>query len=158
MKLAALFLALALASCARGAGSRDPGWPRWRGPNGDGVSQETNWNPAALAGGPKVLWRAPVGVGYSNVAVDRNRVYTIGLQDRSERIACLDADTGREIWHYAAPGKDTTQSTPAVDGNSVYALTKGGLLVCLNATNGRLRWQRHLVKDLGAEELGYGYA
>jgi len=23
-------------------------WPRWRGPNGDGVSRETNWNPKAL--------------------------------------------------------------------------------------------------------------
>jgi hypothetical protein len=22
-------------------------WPRWRGPNGDGISLETNWNPEA---------------------------------------------------------------------------------------------------------------
>ncbi len=33
-------------------------WPRWRGPNGDGISKETNWDPKVLAGGPKILWKA----------------------------------------------------------------------------------------------------
>jgi hypothetical protein len=33
-------------------------WPRWRGPNGDGISTETEWAPAALAEGPKILWKA----------------------------------------------------------------------------------------------------
>ena len=42
-------------------------WPRWRGPNGDGISMEKDWNPEALAGGPKILWKVDVGAGYSNV-------------------------------------------------------------------------------------------
>ena len=39
----------------------DPGnaddfdWPRWRGPNGDGISIETDWDPEALSGGPRIL-------------------------------------------------------------------------------------------------------
>lgn len=32
-------------------------WPRWRGPNGDGISIETDWNPEALTGDPKILWK-----------------------------------------------------------------------------------------------------
>jgi len=30
-------------------------WPRWRGPNGDGISKETDWDPKALEEEPKVL-------------------------------------------------------------------------------------------------------
>jgi hypothetical protein len=30
-------------------------WPRWRGPDGNGTSRETGWNPMALEGGPRVL-------------------------------------------------------------------------------------------------------
>ena len=38
-------------------------WPRWRGPKGDGISNETNWDPEALAGGPKILWKVDIGIG-----------------------------------------------------------------------------------------------
>jgi hypothetical protein len=54
-------------------------WPRWRGPAGNGISQETEWNPKALAGGPRMLWKAAVGNGYSSVAIKGNRLYTMGV-------------------------------------------------------------------------------
>ncbi|TFH18139.1 MAG: hypothetical protein E4H02_00945 [Lentisphaerales bacterium] len=34
----------------------EPDWPSWRGPNHNGISPEKDWNPAALADGPKKLW------------------------------------------------------------------------------------------------------
>ncbi len=60
------------------ANADDFEWPRWRGPNGDGISNETNWDPETLAGGPKILWKVDVGWGYSNVAIKDNRLYIIG--------------------------------------------------------------------------------
>jgi hypothetical protein len=75
---------LSLIGCGRGVTGKTGtnkdhlAWPRWRGLKGDGVSGETGWNPNALAGGPKILWKGDVWVGHSNVAIDDNRLYTMG--------------------------------------------------------------------------------
>jgi hypothetical protein len=50
--IAVVLLAL-LAGCSKAPVSMGFDWPRWRGPNGDGISKETDWNPRALAGSPK---------------------------------------------------------------------------------------------------------
>jgi hypothetical protein len=122
-------------------------WPRWRGPNGDGISMETDWNPEALAEGPKILWKMDVGVGYSNVAIEDNRLYTIGMgQNRKENVvSCLNTDNGEVIWQYSFESFYIPQSTPTIDGKYVYALSYGGLLLCLNAKNGKLQWEKDLV-------------
>ena len=52
-------------------------WPQWRGPDRNGISSErvpTTWP----AEGPKVLWRAAVGTGFSSFSVSQGRVYTMG--------------------------------------------------------------------------------
>src|SRR5688500_19509128 len=56
-------------------------WPQWRGPQRNGISAETGWQrwPAT---GPKRLWAAQVGEGFSAVAVKGGRVYTMGNADR----------------------------------------------------------------------------
>lgn len=54
-------------------------WPGWRGPNGDGISNETDWDPEALAEGAEILWKVDLGMGYSNVAINDNRLYTMGI-------------------------------------------------------------------------------
>jgi hypothetical protein len=56
-------------------------WPRWRGPEGNGVSKETDWNPAALKNGQKILWKTNVGPGYSNISIKDGRLYTMGIKD-----------------------------------------------------------------------------
>lgn len=52
---AILLIFLAPATCGIRASEDDFEWPRWRGPNGDGISKEKDWNPKALTGGPKIL-------------------------------------------------------------------------------------------------------
>lgn len=37
-------------------------WPRFRGPDGNGIAKETAWHPDAL-NTPKILWKANVGFG-----------------------------------------------------------------------------------------------
>jgi outer membrane protein assembly factor BamB len=135
-------------------------WPRWRGPNGDGISMETDWNPEALAEGPKILWKMDVGVGYSNVAIEDNRLYTIGMgQNRKENVvSCLNTDNGEVIWQYSFESFYIPQSTPTIDGKYVYALSYGGLLLCLNAKNGKLQWEKDLVNDFESPLPRYGFA
>ncbi len=54
---------------------RGDDWPQWLGPQRDGVWRETGILEKFPPGGPKVLWRAPIGMGYAGPAVVGNRVY-----------------------------------------------------------------------------------
>src|SRR5437763_16987577 len=53
-------------------------WPQWRGPRGDGVSREMIAD-AMPAGGPKMLWAADVGLGYSSPVAAGGRVFLFTL-------------------------------------------------------------------------------
>jgi outer membrane protein assembly factor BamB len=133
-------------------------WPRWRGPEGNGVSKETEWNPEALRKGPKIAWRVNIGPGYSNVSIQNNRLYTMGAIDRQATVFCLNADTGKIIWKHVSDSFQDPQSTPTIDGEFVYILTKDGLLVCLNEKNGKERWKRNIVEEYQARAPFYGFA
>jgi hypothetical protein len=52
-------------------------WPQWLGPKRDGVWRETGLVKTLPREGPKVLWRAPLGQGYSGPAVVGDRVYVM---------------------------------------------------------------------------------
>lgn len=152
-----VFSILALCiGCSSGGQGFD--WPAWRGPEGNGISKETGWNPEALAGGPKVLWQVDVGSGYANVVIRKNLLVTMGTKEGFTTIYGLRADTGEIVWKYPYEDNLDTQSTPAVAGDSVYALSLEGVLFCLNSRNGKLRWVKNLVKDYGAIQPVYGFA
>lgn len=44
-------------------------WSRWRGPEGTGISRESDWDPLCLEGGPEILWKRDIGDGFSSVSV-----------------------------------------------------------------------------------------
>src|SRR5215218_991132 len=50
-------------------------WPEYRGPKRDGVSHETAWTTEWPADGPKQLWKAAVGGGFSSVSVAGDRLF-----------------------------------------------------------------------------------
>jgi outer membrane protein assembly factor BamB len=140
---------------AGGAGAA--GWPQWRGPNRDGISAETDWDPEALAGGPKVLWQFEIGGGHSNVAIGGDRLYTMARNSDGECVLCLDAHTGEEIWRYKTGKSKLAQATPTLDGKYLYALSYDGILLCLKAKSGKLVWKRDLINDFEAPRPGYGF-
>ena len=158
--IAVAIVALCLAGCTAcgGASAGKYDWPRWRGPNGDGISRETGWNPKALEGGPRIAWQVNVGAGYSSVAIRGNRLYTMGWPlEADSSVYCLDASSGKELWQYPVKGM-FPQATPAVDGSSVYCLGKGGILLCLDAGDGKLRWEKNLVAEYDVVKPAYGFA
>ena len=94
----ALLISLVLLSgCIGRSAKSELDWPCWRGANGDGISRESDWDPQALAGGTKVLWTVNLGIGYSNVAIKDDRIYTAGVKEGKGQMYCLDAKTGVEI-------------------------------------------------------------
>jgi hypothetical protein len=73
-------------------------WPEWRGPNHDGISKESGWLSKWPEAGPKQLWKATLGTGFGTVSVSQGRVYSMGNQDQTDTIFCLNADTGSVLW------------------------------------------------------------
>lgn len=137
-------------------------WPGWRGPNGNGISTETDWNPAALTDRPNIIWRASVGYGFSSIAVQDKYLYTMGNSGNEDTVYCLDANNGKVIWTFSYncrlgehPGP---RATPTVDDGRVYTLSQEGHLFCLNAKNGKVVWKAHLAKDFGARTPKWGLA
>ena len=160
------FLAAVALGCgmtASGApAAAGPDWPLWRGPNRDGISAETQWNPAALAGTPVFVWKINVGNGHSAVAIKGERLYTLGNKSGKDYVYCLEVQTGKEIWHYAydcvAGDYPGPRCTPVVDGERVYSMSRAGQVLCLNAKDGALIWQKNVVTELKATPPQWGFA
>ncbi len=56
-------------------------WPQWRGLRRDGTSAEKGWKVEWPASGPKVAWKAQVGLGFSSVVVADGGAYTVSISD-----------------------------------------------------------------------------
>jgi outer membrane protein assembly factor BamB len=137
-------------------------WPKWRGPKGDGISPETDWNPKALANGPKIVWKKNVGMGFSSVAIAGPFLYTMGNVKGKDIVYCLDVETGNVKWQFAYscdlgqyPGP---RATPTVDGSSVYTLSQEGDLHCLEASNGKVKWRVNIEEAFKVSSPTWGFA
>jgi outer membrane protein assembly factor BamB len=150
-------LAALLCSCTRPAESTGFDWPQWRGPDGNGQSRETEWDPASIAT-PRVLWKAEIGSGYANVVIQNGRLYGMGMVQGKVTVFCLDAATGRGIWHHALISSNYPQGAPTIDGDSLFALTTEGNLYCIDSRNGKERWKKDIVAEYGALAPNYGFA
>ena len=124
-------------------------WPFWRGPFRNGISPETGLSPTWPAEGPKVLWKAALGKGFSSLTISRGQVYSLGNHEGTDTLYCLDAETGRGLWKHSYPCPLDPKSfeggplaTPVVDGDRVYSLSKFGDGFCLDACTGKVLWSR----------------
>jgi outer membrane protein assembly factor BamB len=109
--------------------ARADNWPRFRGENGSGVSQEDGfsgpWKP------DRVRWTVPVpGTGHSSPVIWGNKLFltTASENGTTRSVLCFDADSGKQLWirsiHLKAnpkhPKSSWASATPAVDGERVY--------------------------------------
>ncbi len=139
-------------------------WPQWLGPNRNGVSAETGLLKSWPTTGPKILWRIPLGEGYSGVSISQGRVYTLFSHGDDEFVVCIDAVTGKELWRTRSDStfKDVNgngpRSTPTVDNEVVYALGARGKLYALQTANGNKLWSHDLKKEFktsGPSDQGF---
>ncbi len=168
MKILSSFTAIALSGAALSIGQAAD-WPRWRGPDLNGISKETGWATTWAAGGPKPVWKASVGIGFSSFSVSQGRAYTVGHANNEDTIYCFDAKTGATIWKqsYATKLDDKyyeggPSATPTVDfeggSDRVYAFSKRGLLLCLDAAKGGVVWSNNVMESLKVAMPSWGFA
>ena len=138
-------------------------WPSWRGPDRTGITPETDWSHDWPAEGPKTLWKASVGVGFSSVVVADGRVFTLGHQEGSDVVSCLSASTGQTLWTHSYPQplgnkmyEGGPNSTPLVVGNQVFTASKTGELYALDTATGQVQWHTSLKEKIGATLSDWG--
>lgn len=154
-----------------GASVQADDWPQWLGPQRDGVWRESGIVDRLPQSGLKVKWRTPIGSGYSGPAVvgphvfvtdrkinegtDPQSPFQRGAVPSLERVLCLDATTGKQIWEHSYPCVYTVsypagpRCTPTVSGERLFALGAEGHLNCLAVDSGKVLWSRDLKKDYG---------
>lgn len=140
-------------------------WAGWRGPDGLGVSSEKGL-PVTWSKDQGVAWKVAIpGKGASSPIVVGNRVYlTSQTADNGLHVLAIDLKDGKILWDQGI-GKGRLRShnlhnmatpTAASDGKFVWVLFGTGELACLDK-NGKVVWQRNLVKEYGEYKTNHGY-
>ena len=165
MSLSLSRLAFGLWFIAALAGLATPGqlpaadWPEFRGPSGQGYSDDKG-APLSWSESENIVWKTPLpGSGWSSPVIAGNEVWLTVSKDRgrSLRAISLDAETGQvrhdvEVFGFESPPaiheKNSYASpTPIIEGGRVYvhfgmlgtaALTRAGKLLWKNQ---QLRYQ-----------------
>jgi outer membrane protein assembly factor BamB len=137
-------------------------WPAWRGPEGTGITRETNL-PTQWSATENVRWKTQLPErGNSTPVVWGDRVFLTQAEGERRLVMCFDRATGRELWRSgpAFKGPDPTHATnpfaaasPVTDGERVIAWFGSAGLWCFDL-QGRELWH----KDLGKQEHIWGYA
>ncbi len=174
-----IWLAAIAVGCAGGLQADD--WPQWLGPERDSVWRETGIVTSFPSGGPPVVWRTPIGSGYSGPAVAQGRVYVLDHHfakpsDKpsdpfarssipgTEEILCLKEADGTVLWRHTYDCPYTVsypagpRTTPLVSGGKVFSLGAEGNLNCLDAATGSPVWSRDFKADYNLKTPMWGFA
>lgn len=143
--------AVLILACAAFAGD----WPQWRGPRGDGTSDETGL-PTKWSATENVRWAAELpGKGHSSPIVCKGRVFlTAAIPETEERVLlCLDRKDGKLLWKQTVvkspmerlhTENSHASSTPACDGDRVFCsfLAENEVVVAAYDLEGKQLWMK----------------
>jgi len=162
----ARILAAALAALVTGAGlagaEETTSWAQFRGPAATdaGVGAPLPDREFGLS----MAWTRELGSGYSAISIAGDRAVTQFAAGEQDVIAAFDTASGEELWRYAlgesyqghTGSDDGPLSTPAIEGDAVYALGPRGRLVALALADGSERWA-HDLDESNSTAPFYGY-
>lgn len=141
-------------------------WPGFRGADRMGHAKVPKLTTDWKADPPKLLWKKPVGAGWSSFAVAGGFAFTQEQRGPNEVVACYGVATGNEVWtqqHEArfdeSMGGPGPRATPTLADGAVFVTGATGLLQRLKASTGEVVWQQDFSKLAGRSELPmWGYA
>ena len=85
----------------------------------------------------KRQWRVDLGTKVSSPTIAAGRAF-VALIDKHQ-VACLDADSGRKLWTFAAGGR--VDSPPTYHKGTVIFGSADGRVYCVRASDGELVWR-----------------
>lgn len=144
--------------------ARGEEWPRFRGPAGQGVSEEKNL-PKKWSRNENIVWKAEIpGDGWSSPIVWGDRVFvTTATEDgQSCRILALSKGEGKSLWDVEVCRQKKTHKidknsyatpTPVTDGEVVYAVFNDGTIAAVTV-EGKPVWENRDVRYYSQHGLG----
>lgn len=139
-------------------------WSGFRGPGGQGVTNDTNL-PVSWSDSAGIVWQTDIpGAGWSSPVVWDNNVFLTTTTDsgKSCRVLALNLDAGNVIWNskvfeqvpgYMHNKNSYASPTPVTDGNMLYAVFGDGSIVALNF-EGKVVWQNREFQHYSQHGLG----
>ncbi|MFT5129169.1 MAG: outer membrane protein assembly factor BamB [Rhodothermales bacterium] len=133
-------------------------WPEFRGPKRDGIVRGTTYSAAWLE--PDLLWRIPIGEGWSSFCVLGPLAYTQWQEGESEVTVCLQAASGTELWRHVdaarfdeAMGGPGPRATPTYADGRLFVQGATGILSCLDPKTGAVLWSVNILDDAKAGNI-----
>jgi outer membrane protein assembly factor BamB len=139
-------------------------WTRFRGPNGQGISNEVDL-PVRWSAKDNVAWKTSIpGNAWSSPIVYDDHVFltTATEEGTSCRVICVNRDDGSIAWntevHRQVTGPKRRKNsyatpTPVTDGERVYAVFYDGTVVAVDFSGNRV-WMNSEVKFFSLHGLG----
>lgn len=140
-------------------------WTAFRGPlrNGEvrGLEIATDWTKTP----PQSVWRQRIGPAWSSMLVVGGRLFTQEQLGDLEAVVCLDAAAGERLWSHTdktrfwdGQGGAGPRGTPGFADGAIYTQGGTGILNCLDAATGEVKWSREVAKDAGAPVPIWGFS
>ena len=139
LRLGKSFILLTVLACLAGTSAAE-NWPRFHGPDGQGIASESGL-PAQLSATTDVRWKTPLpGPGHSSPIVWGNRIFLTAFRKDDSLLSyvwpkgdlvvlSIDADSGKVLWERKVEAKSIEKThdtnapaspTPVTDGQRVY--------------------------------------
>lgn len=140
-------------------------WPNWRGPQGNGISQEASppvhWSPDE-----NILWKLPLpGPAGATPVVWGERIFLTSVGENKDDLLLLCVDTsGKLLWtRKVGDGNEVVRGdegnfaspSPSTDGEHVWVFMANGLLACYDI-DGNEVWKKDLQQEYGAFDIQFG--
>ena len=135
-------------------------WPWWRGPNRNGIADDSQKPPLTWSESKNVLWASPVpGRGHGSPIVVGDQVFLAAAEhDREiQSVLCFDRKTGKRLWQteihrggFEKKGNSKSSlasSTLACDGTRVFVnfLHAGAIYTTALTRDGKQIWQTKIT-------------
>ncbi len=134
---------------------------RWRGPHGNGTYDDKGLLRSWPAEGPAILWTFEnLGVGFSSAVVAGNKIYTSGTEENIGYVYAL-TNEGKLLWKVSYGPEFTesypgSRSTPVIMGDLLYQYSGLGVVTCMDAGTGKVKWQKDTFREFGGRNIQWG--
>jgi outer membrane protein assembly factor BamB len=140
-------------------------FPQFLGPSRNAIIQDIRLNPDWDSSPPHILWKQPIGTGWSGFGIVGKIAITQEQLGTRECVNAYNPSTGQLLWSHQDEAQYNTviagegpRATPTIVNNRTYTLGATGLLNCLNTTTGELIWQHNITEDAESSIPEWGFS
>ena len=142
-----------------GVGTKPIESTQFLGATRNGIVEDDRFDVAWDEQMPNVVWKVPIGAGWSSFAVADGLAITLEQIDAQESLTAFELGTGKVVWRHKTPGRHYhpmgglgPRATPTIHQGKVYSQSALGIVSCVKLQNGEEVWQQDLLKLAGVTQ------